>query len=91
MIVVTSREFRENQKKFFELAEVQRVVIKRKNQFLELVPRGDVIPESVSPSSDPYFDDPRNVEDIIKASDQARNGKTVRLTDDLRKELFENL
>lgn len=50
MIVVSSREFRDNQKKFLDLAEVQRVVIKRKNQYLELVPRGNMIPENVSPS-----------------------------------------
>lgn len=91
IIVITTREFRKNQKKFFELAEVQRVIIKRKNQFLELVPRGEVIPESVSPSNDPYFDNPHNIEDIVKASEQAQNGKTVKQTDDLRKELFENL
>lgn len=91
MIVITTREFRENQKKFFDLAEVQRVIIKRKNQFLELVPRGEAIPESVSPSNDTYFDDPRNIEDIVKASEQARNGQTVKLTADLRKELFEKL
>lgn len=91
MIVITTREFRENQKKFFDLAEVQRVIIKRKNQFLELVPRGKAIPESVSPSNDTYFDDPRNIEDIVKASEQSRNGQTVKLTADLRKELFEKL
>lgn len=90
MIVITTREFRENQKKFFDLAEEQRVIIKRKNQFLELVPRGNVIPESVSPSNDPYFDNPRNIEDIVKSSEQALNGQTVKLTDDLRKELFED-
>lgn len=89
MIVISSREFRSNQKKFFDMAEVQRVIIKRKNQFMELVPRGNVIPESVSPSNDPYFDDPRNIERIVKSSEQARNGRTVKLADDLRKELFE--
>lgn len=90
MIVITAREFRENQKKFFDLAEIQRVIIKRKNQFLELVPRGSVIPDSVSPSNDPYFDARRNIEDIEKADQQAKEGKTVKLTSDLRKELFED-
>lgn len=79
MIVVSSREFRDNQKKFFDLATEQRVVIKRKNQFLELVPRGEAIPESVSPSNDPYFDDPRNIEAILKASEQAKEGKVTRV------------
>ena len=89
--VISSREFRDNQKKFFDLAEVQRVVIKRKNQFLELVPRGDIIPESVSPSNDPYFDDPRNIEIIEKGLEQAKQGKTVKLTPSLRDELFGNV
>lgn len=88
MIVVTSKEFRENQKKFLDLAEVQRVIIKRKKQFVELVPRGNVIPESVSPSNDPYFDDNRNVEAILKADEQIQNGQTVKLTSELREELF---
>lgn len=91
MIVVTSKEFRNNQKKFLDLAEEQRVIIKRKNQFLELVPIGDVIPESLSPSNDPYFDDPRNVEAVLKAGEQVRNGQSVKLTTELRNELFGEL
>lgn len=91
MIVVSSREFRDNQKKFFDLAEKERVVIKRKNQFMELVPRGEVIPESVSPSNDPYFDDPRNIEAILKGIQQAKEGKTTKLTPELRNELFGDL
>lgn len=91
MIVVSSREFRDNQKKFFDLAEKERVVIKRKNQFMELVPRGEVIPESVSPSNDPYFDDPRNIEAILRGIQQAKEGKTTKLTPELRNELFGDL
>jgi hypothetical protein len=72
MIVITTREFREN-------------------QFMELMPRGEIIPESVNPSNDPYFDNPRNIEAILKASEQHKNGKSVKLTPELRKELFENL
>ena len=45
MVVVSSSEFRDNQKKFFDMSEVQRVLIKRKNQFWELVPRGVFISE----------------------------------------------
>lgn len=46
MVVVSSREFRDNQKKFFDMAQVQRVLVKRRNQYVELVPRGVFIPES---------------------------------------------
>ena len=76
MIVVSSRELRDNQKKFLDLAEVQRVVIKRKNQYLELVPRGNVIPENVSPSNDPYFDDYRNIADINASIRLQEQGKS---------------
>ncbi len=88
MIVVSSREFRDNQKKFLDLVEVQRVIIKRRNQFIELVPRGEIIPESVSPSRDPYFDDPRNIADINEGLQQVKEGKTIKLTKELRNELF---
>lgn len=79
MIVVSSREFRDNQKKFFDLAEKERVVIKRKNQFMELVPRGEIIPESVSPSNDPYFDDPRNIAAILEGVQQVKEGRVTRI------------
>ena len=46
MVVVSSREFRDNQRKFFDMAEVQRVLVKRRNQYVELVPRGAFIPET---------------------------------------------
>lgn len=91
MIVVSTREFRENQKRFLELATEERVIIKRKDQFLELVPRGNTIPESISPSNDPYFDDPRNVEAVLKAREQIRNGQCAELTPQLRNELFGDL
>lgn len=35
--VITSREFRENQKKYFDLAETQKVAIKRGNKIITLV------------------------------------------------------
>jgi hypothetical protein len=88
MIVVSSREFRDNQKKFLDLAEIQRVIIKRRNQFIELIPRGEIIPESVSPSRDPYFNDPRNIADINEGLQQVKEGKTIKLTKELRNELF---
>ncbi len=88
MIVVSSREFRDNQKKFLDLVEVQRVIIKRRNKFIELIPRGETIPESVSPSRDPYFDDPCNIADINEGLQQVKEGKTIKLTKELRNELF---
>lgn len=91
MIIVNSREFRENQKKYFDLAEIQRVIIKRKDKFMELVSHGKTIPEGISPSNDSYFDNPRNIEDIEKGLKQDKEGKIVKLTPSLRDELFGDL
>lgn len=88
MIVVSSRDLRNNFKKYFELAITQRVVVKRRNFFLELVPRGLDIPDSPSPSKDPYFDDPRNIERILASAKSAKEGNLYELTPELQKELF---
>lgn len=74
MLVVSSREFRDSQKKYFDLAAKERVVIKRKNEFLELVPRGNNIPENPSPSNDPWFDDPRNIEELERRLKKHESG-----------------
>lgn len=90
MLVVSSRDFRDNQRKYFDLASKQRVIIKRKREFLELVPRGYEIPENPSPSNDPYFDDPRNIESILISSEQANNGEiaiTLKSKEDIKKML----
>ncbi|GBU08756.1 hypothetical protein AwDysgo_20870 [Bacteroidales bacterium] len=88
MIVVSSREFRDSQKKYFDLAATERVIIKRKDDYLEIVSRGKSIPESPSPSNDPYFDDPRNIERILLSSAQIATGETSVLTKEMQKELF---
>ena len=88
MVVINSRTLRENQKKYFDLALKERVIIKRKLEFLELVPRGRTIPDSPSPSNDPYFDDPRNIAEIMNGIEQIKNGQTVNLTADLQKDLL---
>jgi hypothetical protein len=45
MLVISTRELTQNQNKFFEIAHTQRVIIKRKNKFFQLVDLGDMIPE----------------------------------------------
>ena len=95
MLVVSSREFRDNQKKYFDLAAKERVVIKRKNEFLELVPRGNSIPENPSPSNDPWFDDPRNIEELerrLKKHESGdKSGGIVLTTKEDIKAFFESL
>lgn len=90
MVVISSRTLRENQKKYFDLATKERVIIKRKLEFLELVPRGRSIPENPSPSNDPYFDIPQNVEVLEKRIQDINDGKTnfVSFTEEMQKNLL---
>jgi len=45
MLVISTRELTQNQNKFFEIANKQRVIIKRKNRFFQIVDLGEMIPE----------------------------------------------
>jgi antitoxin YefM len=90
MLVISSREFRDSQKKYLEMAKVDRVIIKRNNEFIELVPRGNIIPENPSPGNDPYFNDPSNIAELhrrISALEQGVSNSTI-LTKEKQKELL---
>jgi len=80
MLIISSRAFRDSQKKYFDLAKRERVVIKRKNEFVELVPRGNVIPDNPSPSNDHWFNDPLNIEALERSIVQAKEGKVTRVS-----------
>jgi hypothetical protein len=45
MLVISTRELTQNQNKFFEIAHRQRIIIKRKSRFFQIVDLGDTIPE----------------------------------------------
>ncbi len=63
MLVITPTEFRLNQSKFLDLAETQRVLIKKKNKFIELIARGESIPETIYEKYDyPYSENIPNEE-----------------------------
>lgn len=80
MRIVTSREFRDNQKKYFDLVDKnEQIIVKRKNRAYKLVPVTDddmlvdipkefrCDPYEVSPSGDTFWADKRNVEKVKKA------------------------
>jgi hypothetical protein len=50
MLVISTRELTQNQNKFFEMANMQRVIIKRKNRFFQIVDLGEMIPEMTDTS-----------------------------------------
>lgn len=81
MRIVTSREFRDNQKKYFDMVDnKEQVIVKRsKNRAYKLVPvnEDDMLvdipkeyrrnPYDISPSGDVFWADKRNVEIVKKA------------------------
>lgn len=80
MRVVTSREFRDHQKKYFDMVDNnEQVVVKRKNRAYKLVPvtEDDMLvdipkeyrcdPYEISPSGDVFWADKRNIEIVKKA------------------------
>ena len=80
MKVVSSREFRDHQKKYFDMIDNnEQVIVKRKNRAYKLVPVSDddllveipkefrCDPYEISPSGDIFWADKRNVELVKKA------------------------
>jgi hypothetical protein len=80
MRIVTIREFRDNQKKYFDMVDnKEQVIVKRKNCAYKLVPVSDddmlvdipkeyrCDPYEISPSGDVFWADKRNVEIVKKA------------------------
>jgi len=81
MRIVTSREFRDNQKKYLDMVDnKEQVIVKRsKNRAYKLVPVSEddmlvdipkkyrVNPYEISPSGDMFWADKRNVEKLKKA------------------------
>ncbi|KAA6347950.1 hypothetical protein EZS27_004595 [termite gut metagenome] len=74
MVIISTQEFRDNQKKFFDLAEKERVIIKRKSKLVELVVT-DKLSENPSPSGDPWFDNPENVREVERRCADIDSGK----------------
>lgn len=97
MKIVTSREFRDNQKKYFEMVDNnEQVIVKRKNRAYKLVPVSDddmlvdipkefrCDPYEVSPSGDTFWADKRNVEKVKKAIENKEVAARLTSTDDVK-------
>jgi hypothetical protein len=80
MLVISTRELTQNQSKFFEIANRQRVIIKRKNRFFQIVDLGEMIPEiddTLMTKEEMYAKLDRGIEDY-------KNGKAKTLkTEDI--------
>jgi len=75
MLIISTRELTQNQNKFFEIAGKQRVIIKRKNKFFQLVDLGEIIPEL----NDTLISKEKMYAKIDKGIEEYKQGKTKKL------------
>ena len=75
MLVISTRELTQNQNKFFEIANKQRVIIKRKNRFFQIVDLGEMIPEL----NDSLISKDKMYAKIDKGIEEYKQGKTKKL------------
>ena len=77
MKIITTREFRENQKAYFDLAETERVIIHRgKNRKPVLLTMIDQ-----STETDIFFSDPAVLASIKQGIEDVKAGKITRISD----------
>lgn len=69
MQIITTREFRANQKKYFELAEKEIVLVSRRNK----------APVAIFTPSDEDFLTKKEIESIGRGFEEIREGKTIRI------------
>jgi len=75
MLVISTRELTQNQSKFFEIANKQRVIIKRKKRFFQIVDLGEMIPEL----NDSLISREKMYAKIDKGIEEYKQGKTKKL------------
>ena len=76
MIIISPSELRKNQKKYFDLAESERVIVKRGKKVIELIV-SDKISENPSPSDDSYFENPENLQMVAERIESYRKEKNA--------------
>lgn len=72
MLVISSKEFRDNQKKYFDLVDQnQQVIVQRgKNKSYALVPIHE---------QDRFFLDPKVIEEVREGIEEYKSGKTIKV------------
>jgi len=92
MTTISSRTFLANPAHYFNLARREELAIKRGKMIFQILPKlqedcawtalserfGWTIEElkSISPSKDPYWDNPRNVEELLQRKKDIEEGKS---------------
>jgi antitoxin YefM len=72
MLVISSKEFRDNQKKYFDLVDQnQQVIVQRgKDKAYALVPIND---------EDRFFLDPKVIEDVLEGIEDYKAGRVIKV------------
>ena len=85
MRIITSREFRENQKSYFDLAEKERVIIHRGKN------RKPILLSTINESeeTDIYFSDPSVIASIKQGIEDVKQGKVTTIKN--LKEIWANI
>ncbi|MCL2028259.1 MAG: hypothetical protein FWG79_07205 [Bacteroidales bacterium] len=91
MTTVNSRVFSANPTHYLNLAIRERVAVKRGKMLFRIMPEPQF--ENISPSGDPYWADPRNVQTLKDYDRQRAEGKIKShiLTPEKQKEWFAEL
>jgi len=76
MKIITTREFRENQKKYFDLAEYEKIIVNRGNKGKAVL----LTPLNEEEEDEIYFSDPVIVKKLKEALKEIEEGKTRRVT-----------
>ena len=77
MRIISTREFRENQKSYFDLAEKERIIIHRGNNRKPVL----LTPIEESEETDMYFSDPAVIASIKQGIEDVKKGKITTLKD----------
>ena len=91
MKVTTINEFTESKDKYLELASHERLILKHKGEYFEIVPHGDKMPESVSPSGDPYYDNPKNLAMVRERMIEYKSGNAELVEVDPDKSIWDQI
>ena len=87
MILVTASEFRKNQRKYFQTALQEKVGVRSNGTIFEITPSKE-LRVNPSPSGDPFWDDPRNVEALENRIGDLHSGKAeCRPWEEVKREL----
>ena len=92
MAVVSSKAFSENPLHYLELSRTEDVEVKRGKEIFLITPKTKKHQNPIDPE-DPYWDDPKNIEDyerILKDIDEGKM-KVFTLTPEIEKEWFGDL